>query len=100
MADHFVEKFEKRVHDHERKRESLERELLKIRDEGHKLLDDLFDDLTKEIQPHLEESDRIIESCIKDFKKLLTKKKELKNFHEKLSPMLEMFHSPANNSLV
>lgn len=95
MVDLIAEKFEKRIQDHERKRELFEREIFKIRDEAHKLLDVLFDDLTKEIEPHLEESDKVIESCIKDFKKLQTKKKELKNFQEKLSPMLEMFHTAA-----
>lgn len=95
MADLIAEKFEKRIQEFERKRELFEREMMKIRDELKRTIDTLFDDVIKAVEPHTEETDLIVEGCIKDFKKLFNRKKELNMIKEKLSPVLEDLRSSA-----
>lgn len=96
MSDQLAEKFEKRIQEFERKRELLEREIIKIRDEVQKITDSMFDNIIKEVNPYTDETDLVIESCIKEFKKLLDRKKELNNIKEKLTPMLDMLKLTAN----
>lgn len=95
MADLLVERFEKRLQEFEHKREIFEREMIKIRDELKKIVDTLFDDVIKAVEPHTQQTDLIVDNCIQEFKKLFNRKRELNMIRDKLSPVLEELRSTA-----
>lgn len=82
---------ERKLQDFEKERSHLEAEIFNMKESIKKSIDDLFEKIVQDLNPHLEETDTILENCIKEFRRLDARKKEIKTLKDQLGPVLELF---------
>lgn len=92
-ADLMAEKMERQLQEFERKRVGFEAEITKIHEDIKQLVDQIFKGIVEEINPCLEETDAIIESHVKEFRRLGERKKELHALREKLAPVFDLLRT-------
>lgn len=83
------EKFNATLEAFDKGREIYEQEMLKIKADMHRLVDDLFEDLVRKTAPIINQTDLFIEGRINEFRTLSKRKTELVRLKEKLDPLLE-----------
>lgn len=78
-----------------RKREALAEELLKIKEATVKYVEEVFTKLESSLTSESAEIDDRIENSLVDLRRLIAKKKEVDQFMEKLSPVLNLAMGPS-----
>lgn len=85
-----VEKLERQLQEFSDKRDLIGRELMKTKEEMKQIIDNIFDDLFKEVSARVDQVDTVIEASIKEFKSLMARKKELDSLKEKFHPIIQI----------
>lgn len=83
------QRVEDALRDFERKRDVIGEEILRIKADTIKYVEDIFFQLESSLISKTSEVDRNIDSSIDDLRKLIAKKRELDQFMDRLTPVVQ-----------
>lgn len=83
-----AEKVEVILQEFEEKREIYNQALLDLREQLKADIDQLFDDMVRNMSPIIDETDKVIEASLNEFKRLIQRKNDINEIRRKLSPVI------------
>lgn len=89
MVTELEEKFDATLEAFDKGREFYDQEMLKIKADLHRLIDNLFEDLVRKTAPIINQTELFMEGRINEFRTLSKRKTELLRIKEKLDPLLD-----------